>query len=186
MTLKFALLGFLSYGEMTGYDLKQCLDNSTQFFWQAKQSQIYRTLKQIEDEGLVVSHIEQQDDRPDKRIYQLTQAGLAEFRQWIAAPIQDVSLHRDAFLLKIFFSGAADRSELRAQLLLHRHLHERQGALYNDEIQGFIEQVIQAKPDLKDNALFWNATRRFGELYTAMYVTWIDEVLALIDQPRDD
>lgn len=179
--LKYALLGFLSYQPMTGYDLKQNLDNSTQFFWQAQQSQIYRTLKQLEDEGLVASQVEPQDDRPDRRVYELTDAGLADFRAWLTTPIADMSLHKDGFLLKLFFSGGADRAELRAQLLLHRRLHGQQGALYNREIQAFIQRTVTEHPEMAQNAQLWEATRRFGERYTRMYVEWIDEVLALLD-----
>ena len=43
--LKYVLLGFLNYTPMTGYELKQFMDESTANFWHAKQSQIYTTLK---------------------------------------------------------------------------------------------------------------------------------------------
>ena len=43
--LKYVLLGFLNYAPQTGYELKQAIDKSTSFFWHAKQSQIYTTLK---------------------------------------------------------------------------------------------------------------------------------------------
>ena len=51
MSLKYALLGFLTYQSRSGYDLKQLMDVSTSNFWHAKQSQIYTTLKKMEKDG---------------------------------------------------------------------------------------------------------------------------------------
>ena len=59
--LKYVLLGFLNYTPMTGYELKQFMDESTANFWHAKQSQIYTTLKKLEEEGMLESHILKQD-----------------------------------------------------------------------------------------------------------------------------
>ena len=53
MSLKHAILGFLSFKPLSGYDLKKAFDNSVRHFWPANQSQIYRTLSQMTDEGLV-------------------------------------------------------------------------------------------------------------------------------------
>ena len=52
--LKYAILGFLSYTPMTGYDIKLRMDRSTSHFWHAKLSQIYTTLKSLEEEQLDV------------------------------------------------------------------------------------------------------------------------------------
>ncbi len=46
MSLKHALLGFLNYGSMTGYELKKIFDPSIGHFWNAELSQMYPTLKQ--------------------------------------------------------------------------------------------------------------------------------------------
>lgn len=181
--LKYALLGFLTYGDMTGYDLKQNLDHSTQFFWQAEQSQIYRTLKGLEADGLVTSQVEEQDDRPNKRIYHLTEAGHVDFHNWVSTPTQDISLHKDAFLLKVFFSAENDRDEFRAQLLLQRRLHERQADLYREDIAKLIQ--VASTEHNKQAALFWEATRRFGERYTQMYIAWINDVLDMLDNTTD-
>ena len=46
--LKYALLGFLSYRPMSGYDMEHWMEASTGHFWHAKISQVYTTLKQVE------------------------------------------------------------------------------------------------------------------------------------------
>ena len=67
--LKYTLLGFLNYAPMTGYELKQRIDLSTSHFWHAKLSQIYITLKSLEEEEYVVSEVHEQQERPDRRVY---------------------------------------------------------------------------------------------------------------------
>ena len=47
MSLKHAILGFLGYTSLSGYDLKKAFDGSVQHFWPADQSQIYRPLAQL-------------------------------------------------------------------------------------------------------------------------------------------
>ncbi|HNF95132.1 MAG TPA: PadR family transcriptional regulator, partial [Anaerolineales bacterium] len=85
--LKYALLGFLSYSPLTGYELKQRMDSSTNNFWNANLSQIYTSLKSLEEDGWVKSKIQAQDDKPDKRIYTLTDEGLSSLKAWLEEPI---------------------------------------------------------------------------------------------------
>jgi hypothetical protein len=42
---------------MTGYQLKKQMDQSTQFFWHAALSQIYPTLKRMEEQGLLTGNV---------------------------------------------------------------------------------------------------------------------------------
>src|SRR2546425_13082496 len=49
------VLGMLSLGKRTGYDIKQLVDVSTRFFWAASYGQIYPELKRLETQGLVES-----------------------------------------------------------------------------------------------------------------------------------
>ena len=65
MSLKYAILGFLSYKSFSGYDLKKAFDNSVRHFWSANQSQIYRTLAQLDEEGLVAKEVIEREERLD-------------------------------------------------------------------------------------------------------------------------
>src|SRR3989442_212646 len=58
MSLKHALLGFINYGPMTGYELKKFFNTSVAHFWNAELSQIYPALKAMESDGLVEITIE--------------------------------------------------------------------------------------------------------------------------------
>ena len=51
MSLEHAILGFLNYKPLSGYDLKKIFDTSVRHFWAADQSQIYRTLNRLTERG---------------------------------------------------------------------------------------------------------------------------------------
>src|SRR5437660_1894270 len=102
MSLKHALLGLLTYHPMTGYEVKQFFDSSVQHFWNAELSQIYPTLKALEEQRFVDMHVELQRDRPNRKVYAISDAGREEFSRWVRAPQPPADL-RDPFLIKVFF-----------------------------------------------------------------------------------
>lgn len=180
--LKFALLGFLNYRPMTGYELKQNMEISTAHFWNAKLSQIYTALKSLEQDGWVTSQIKTQEERPDKRIYTLTPAGEKNLQAWLAEPQPEQSQQKHTLLLKLFFSAQTDKENVLAQLYLQRSLHERQANFYKTKSRVVIQEILKQSPSLTKEAVFWEATRRFGELYEEMYVEWLNETIQNLEE----
>ena len=180
--LKYALLGFLKYESKTGYDLKQTMDKSTGHFWHAKQSQIYTTLKKLEEGGLLISHPEPQERRPDRRVYKITGSGEKALQEWLLQPVTQLNTTKELLLLKLFFSGTLEKETILTQLRLLRNLHERQAELYKAESPDFIKEITAFQPELKQDAHLWEATRRFGELHEKMYTLWLDETIAMVEK----
>ena len=81
--LKYGVLGLLSYGDMTGYEIMSIFRDSLAFFWNASTSQIYRELQHLEDGGLATSCVQEQDGRPNRRVYSITEAGRGELSCWL-------------------------------------------------------------------------------------------------------
>lgn len=178
--LKYVLLGFLNYTPQTGYELKQAMDKSTSFFWHAKQSQVYTTLKSLEEDGLVQSCVEPQEDRPDRRVYTITEAGRADLQEWLARPQTEIDPRKETLLLKLFFSAHLNKETILTQLRLQRQLHHQQYRLYRDEIAAHIQAQFD-DPDLGRDARLWEATRRMGELFEESIVRWLDETITMIE-----
>ncbi|CAN5182503.1 helix-turn-helix transcriptional regulator [soil metagenome] len=109
MTLRHAILGFLSVAPSTGYDLKSYFDGSVRQFWTADQAQIYRVLAQLAQDGLVTIEVIPQSDRPDRKLHHLTPAGTDELDRWLASPL-DAHAVREPFLLRLFFAGRLGRA----------------------------------------------------------------------------
>ncbi len=108
MSLKHALLGFINYGPMTGYELKKFFDTSVAHFWNAELSQIYPALKAMESEGLVEMKVEVQDDRPNRKVYSITESGRRELVDWLAKPA-DRDQVREPILIKVFFGSSLSK-----------------------------------------------------------------------------
>ena len=181
MSLKYTLLGFLSYGPQTGYDLKKHMDNSTQFFWHARLSQIYPALKKLAEEGLAEATVIPQEGKPDKKIYFITEAGRATLMDWLAEPLGKLSSTKDPVLLKLFFSGVLDKETVLAQLRRQLALHRAQLTLYQQETAAYLEQII-AETGLAREGVMWELARQFGEEYERAYIRWLEEAIEVVEQ----
>ena len=181
MSLKYTLLGFISYGPQTGYDLKKHMDNSTQFFWRARLSQIYPTLKKLAEDGLVEAIVVPQQGKPDKKVYLITEAGRAALLDWLAEPMDKLSLTKDPALLRLFFSGALDKEMLLAQLRRQIPLHHAQLAHYQQDTTAYIEQVI-AETGLSREGVMWELARQFGEEYECTWIQWLEQAIETVEQ----
>jgi PadR family transcriptional regulator, regulatory protein AphA len=114
MSLDFAILGFLNYHPYSGYDLKKIFDSSVRHFWPADQSQIYRTLSRLAEQGYAEVEKIAQDDRPDRKLYHITRAGQRELLGWLSGP-PPVGEARSAPLIQVFFAGQLSDEEVLAK-----------------------------------------------------------------------
>ena len=181
MSLDYAILGFLSYHPSTGYDLKKIFDSSVRHFWPADQSQIYRTLTRLTENGWAEMEKIPQEDRPDRRLYHITPAGRDDLLAWLAEPMTEIAPTKDSLLVRLFFSAQLDKETVLTQLRLQRSLHQRQLSLYRNEIVALINEGVQQSPELKRDGLLWDVTRRNGELVEEAYVRWLDETIQRIE-----
>jgi DNA-binding PadR family transcriptional regulator len=179
--LKYVILGCLNYQPMSGYDLKQFTDRSTSNFWHAELSQIYVTLKALEKDGLVTSTAVPQEGRPERRVYVLTDSGRQALDDWLRVPFAEIDQYKDTLLLKLFFSARLDKSAILAQLHLQRGLHQRLIDQFHAETADIIAQTVEKVPELRKDALLWDATRRFGEMTEETYLRWLDETIQMVE-----
>lgn len=179
--LKYVLLGSLSYQPLTGYQIKQFVDAAATHFWHAQTSQIYRTLHQLESDGLLTSEVQAQEDHPDRRLYHITPAGMAGLLAWLAEPMTEIAPTKDALLVRLFFSAKLDKEMVLTQMRLQRALHQKQLQLYRTETVGHITAGAALHPKLRRDALLWDCARRQGELMEETYIRWLDETIQRIE-----
>ncbi len=80
MAIKYAILGLLSWKPLSGYDLKKIMVDSAAFYWSGNNNQIYKTLVQLHEEGLVEIEVRQQENYPPRKEYTITDQGAAALR----------------------------------------------------------------------------------------------------------
>ncbi|HWI60962.1 MAG TPA: PadR family transcriptional regulator [Symbiobacteriaceae bacterium] len=114
--IRFAILGMLSHRPQTGYDLKKVFVESEALYWSGNNNQIYRTLSELLEEGLVTKEIHAQEKLPAKGIYAITDKGLAELKRWLVSP-PEAPEYRSTFLVRLMWADQLESPELETLLL---------------------------------------------------------------------
>jgi DNA-binding PadR family transcriptional regulator len=174
MSLKHAILGFLQYKPFSGYDLKKAFDTSVRHFWPADQSQIYRTLSQLADEGWAEVEVVHQEDRPDRKVFHITEAGRTELHRWLLTPLPHED-HRMAALIQVFFAGQLPDEEIRP--MFERAAGQLRTLLAHyrcipDEIGEYVEMV-----DSPREVFFWMLTLECGIKMAEAQLAWLEGVI---------
>jgi DNA-binding PadR family transcriptional regulator len=129
MSLRHAILGILDFRPMHGYALKRVLEEGIATFWPVNLAAIYPSLRKLEDGGLVTHRTEPtQEGRPDRKVYEVTEAGRAELARWRNLPPDSDATFRNPLYLKLLF---AQREDLPAARDWVSKAIERTSALAN-------------------------------------------------------
>ena len=83
MSIRSAILGFLSWKPFTGYELKKIFADALSFHWSGNNNQIYGSLVELHKDGAVSIEVVPQEKLPAKKVYTITEAGRAELREWL-------------------------------------------------------------------------------------------------------
>ncbi|MCP5093958.1 MAG: PadR family transcriptional regulator [Chloroflexi bacterium] len=172
MSLKHAILGFLSYQSLTGYDLKQGFDRSVQHFWPADQGQIYRTLNQLEKAEWVTKELVPQEDRPNRKVYHITEAGRVELHTWLTTPLSPPP-SREPFLIQIFLGGLMSDEELLTIVTAEANQAKEKIAILSNVMTSYEEKQTEGM-----NKHFFQSllTLESGLHMSRAYLQWLESV----------
>ena len=169
------LLGLLTIGPMSGYDLGQAIRTSVGFFWNESYGQIYPNLRNLTAEELVTSKTERQKGKPDRHIYSITKKGRERLAAWLAVAPQP-EIPRNELLLKLFFGA-----QVPAEILIGyvEAMVDKERAL----VQKFIEtgKAVSAQQQFPDTP-YWLMAARFGLLELDAHLRWGEETLAELNK----
>ncbi len=190
MSLRHALLGVIKDTPLTGYDLVRHFQGTVGYLWSAPQSQIYPELRRMEAEGLIKAKVAPRGKHAEKRIYSITEQGMAELRRW-ATDFMPLPAQRDPVVLKAAFFDLAPLESVREQLRAHiaqfqwrmEQWQAREEAIRERRAE-LVEVWLSRQPveeheniiDLKIHALEGLISRARAE------ITWARSGLALCDQ----
>ena len=108
------VLGFLMEKDMTGYEIKKTMENSTNFFFNTSYGNIYPTLKKLEDAGSLESREEVRNGKLNK-LYSITEKGKKIFMEWLGSN-SDIAMIRDEALCRVFFFAHLDDEKIKKEL----------------------------------------------------------------------
>jgi DNA-binding PadR family transcriptional regulator len=170
-TLGYAILGLLSREELSGYDLAGRMRARVGHFWQARHSQIYPELARLEEEGLVTHRIVEQRERPDKKVYEITSAGLDALKEWVTErPAPRPA--RDELVLKAYCIWLAEQEKAIALFRDQERRHEEKLLEY-EKVRAWMEKEWDEDILRTESPRFASyAALRCGILYERGYAEW--------------
>ncbi len=177
MSLDLAILGFLAERPRTGYDLKtRCFGGPLSAFWTADQAQIYRTLERLKDAKLVAATRRRQASRPDRKVYEITDAGFETLQRGLAQA-EPMPPLRDTSLVQLFFSARLEDEDLLALLRARRdQLQARLDVIreHSGELAAS-EELPEREAVLRQTALDGAATSCRAS------VDWLDDCIRAVE-----
>jgi PadR family transcriptional regulator, regulatory protein AphA len=172
----FAILGMLTIAPMSGYDMKQVIEQSIAHFWNESYGQIYPTLKRLAAAGQVTRKVERKSGKPDRQVYSITIKGRDALTQWLSIPAQTEPV-RNEFLLKLFFGSHLASEEIISRLQEFRARHAQSIATYNAT-----EAQLRREHANNPNLPYWMMTLNFGRHRSKAIVDWADETVRTLQK----
>jgi DNA-binding PadR family transcriptional regulator len=192
--ITYGVLGLLAFwGPLSGYDLKRLFDHVLAPMWGAAHSQIYNELRRMQTLGWVTMEREEQETRPDRKIYHLTQAGQEALAAWQEQPPTVLQL-RDELLLKVLFGSLASPEALAKNLQAGIASHEQKLLQYRQNLQQLPVRGMPLQPSGRPNPYatenteedaYFGLISRFAIDFEKMYLNWLRETLTYLEEHTD-
>ena len=123
MSVKYGLLGILAKKPQHGYELKRTFEQITGGFWELNYGQIYQTLDRLESDGFVTFTVEQEDNVPDKKVYEITHDGRDALRTWIDNPEPRPRPLRDELFIRLAVMTSGDVNSMLDLVEAHQRIY---------------------------------------------------------------
>jgi PadR family transcriptional regulator AphA len=188
--ITYSILGLLAFwGPMSGYDIKHLFDHMLAPIWGAAHSQIYRELRRMEQLGWVSMQREEQESRPDRKVYTITEIGKEALHEWQAQPPEVFQL-RDELLLKVLFGTFAASDDLAKNIREAIAYHEMRLLEYRHSTQFIPAQDTFPQGNKRPNPYaaeneadpYFALLSRFAIDFEKTYLQWLYDVLKFIEQ----
>jgi PadR family transcriptional regulator AphA len=172
----YLVLGLLAReGPSTPYDLKRRMSTTLGHMWSFPHTLLYTEPSRLVDLGLVTERRERHGRR--RRLFTITDAGLAALQAWLARPSDQPTELRDLGLLQLFFSDLGspeDRARIAAQELA---LHQARLAEYEEDHRLGPRAATGPASKLDRTAERWRGeTVKMGILYERAAIAFWEDV----------
>jgi DNA-binding PadR family transcriptional regulator len=174
ISIKYVVLGYLSWKPMTGYDIKKIIADSETLPWTANNNQIYHALVELHKDGWVTKTIEDQVGAPDRHVYTITDAGRQALGEWVKSEPEPPQIKKP-FLNQLLWADSLSAQELDE--ILEAYLNTV------GEKQFFLRVQADEKPNMPER------TPREKYLWDMIHKNWIDQFeleLSWIRQMRQE
>jgi len=166
MSHRFLILGLLAERPMSGYDMKKRVSASLSTVTSASYGTLYPTLHKLLSEGQVKVQEIQQEGRPIKKVYQITEKGRLSLKDWLLKPPANDQVRRE-FLLKLYL-GKDLKQEDVLKLLANRR----------DETRAKLKLLKAERKRCKDKQQTW--VMEYALALCKAEMDWLNQVEAQV------
>jgi len=177
-TTRYAILGMLSTGAQSAYEIQKSMRASINHFWSESDGQLYPALKMLMKEKLLTCTSKTTSGGRAKNIYTLTSSGRAELRRWLKEDIKEDSA-RVEILLKLFFSHNVNDDVAITHLMEKQKAVKEALLIYRKIEKEFLKEKL-AKPE--DRYAF--LTLQYGIQKAEMLLNWCQSSIKTIKKWR--
>ena len=143
-TLSYGLIGLLTTEPYTGYGLILKM----QSFWHVTHSSIYPILAALQKERLVEYISIEQTDKPNKKVYSITNKGLILVNEWLRGDVKEAK-PKDEMYLKFYCINLLDSNEAIIFIKKRENIYLRKLEHLNKEFNKFIQVHADADKNVK-------------------------------------
>ena len=119
MSVRHALLAFLSESPKYGLQLRQEFEESTGQVWPLNVGQVYSTLQRLERDELIESDDRGEEAGPQK-VFHITEAGKKELDTWLSTPPDMTEPPRDELVIKVLAALRVPDVSVHDVIQVHR------------------------------------------------------------------
>lgn len=173
---KFAIVGLLSRGPASGYDLRKLIEERISHFWSESFGQIYPILKQLTVERLARRKVERQIGKPDRQVYSLTDRGEAALDEWLRKPAE-FQVARNETMLKLFLGSQV---EVDVSIEHVNRYRDHQLQLLDEYTE--IERILSEEEGGTGDLPFQLMTVSHAKQQCRAAIRWADEALRQLSE----
>jgi len=177
MDIKYALLGFLSWKSLTGYELKKLVTNSIGFEWSGNNNQIYTSLVELHRDNLVISELKPQERYPTRKVYSINNSGRHALKEWVMGNVEPPMI-RKSFLIQLAWSDHLSKNEME-DMLKHYELElETQIMMLREQMR---RGVINPARTARERYLWEKISENYLRSYE-LELQWTREIHSEVDK----
>ena len=177
-TTTYAVLGLLSFGPKSRYEIAQLAEASIAYFWTIAKSQVYSELARLEELGWVEGEEVEQEKLPDKRVFHMTPEGTRALDEWLSDPAYEPDRLRSSMLVKVFLASRMPRPVLLEMLTRYQQEASSHASASMDAVvKGLIES---------DEMRYAGFTALLGVKVSRAALEWVQEVKAILEGGKTD
>jgi len=120
INMRYFILGLLTSQPMSGYDIKRFLERLRWLIGSPSFGSLYPALHALLDDALVTVDVISREDKPSRKIYNITETGKDTLVDWLRQPVTEDGVSLKAFVMRLMLAGNFTQPHLVAHLQQRR------------------------------------------------------------------